>query len=60
MPSTMHRRWLKAAVTALALVVAGAALAVETTCTVKYLSAEHVYIDAGLRRGLVPAELQHL
>lgn len=31
---------------------AGMAGAAETTCNVKYLSAEHVYLDAGLNRGL--------
>ncbi len=35
-----------------ALLWAGATKAAEVTCTVKYLSAEHVYLDAGRSQGL--------
>lgn len=36
----------------LAFLLPAMAAAVETTCTVKYLSAEHVYLDAGSEAGL--------
>jgi hypothetical protein len=34
------------------LLVAGGSLAVESSCSVKYVSAEHVYLDAGSAAGL--------
>ena len=47
----MNRKGITPAVLIL-LLIAGASQAVETSCGVKYVSAEHVYLDAGSAAGL--------
>ncbi len=49
--------WAQAIVIALALLWAGLAAAVEVTSSVKYISAEHVYLDSGSLKGLAVGQV---